>query len=751
MSLVLGAEDQALIESETRLLAAVQAALAQAQRSQPARSTYLRSLDSLREEAAGASEEDLPRLFDQLHNVHSQAATAALQALPDPRAPYFAHLQLRLGERRRDVLLGHQTFAVPGTKAVIVDWRTAPLARLIFDYEPGDEFEEQGPERLLCGVIEQSVCLVVDNGQLVGIDTASRSLRLQSGGRWSVRRVSRPSWSRSARPQGQHASPDVWPPDVSGLLDDKQRAVLAKEDRRPLLILGGAGSGKTTVAVHRVAALHQRDPKRYEPGRMLVVVAEPGLARLIGMMLGRMGLGAVPVHAFDEWAGLQAAQLFADLPRVVRDDAPAAVIRFKRHGALRAQLPWMVEQFGLEMVCRIDRKLVADGQVVSAYDSISGVPLRDRLNKTRDIVCDQLPPAEREQARELFAREAKRLWRSSEWRDRLIGNRPLLERAVAFSDGQLTQDMAEQVLARSRIQLSNRSEASLGHVDADRLRTIDGKGLDEGTLQEAARSIDPEDFALLLEALWLATGSLRTAFGQVPRYRHLVVDEAQELAPVELSVLGHALSRRASVTVSGDRAQQVDPAACFDTWERTLEFLGLVGSESVHLETNYRSTRQIAEFAHRILGDLAPERMPPACVEGAPVQVTQFASEGHAAVELVRGLRDAWSGDRYARIAVIAHDAESSRRWAEILQPSVPVRHVTRGEFSFKPGIDVTDVEQVKGLEFDYVVIPDASANRYPDRPQARRMLHVAATRAIHQLWVLGLGSLSSVVQHARE
>jgi DNA helicase-2/ATP-dependent DNA helicase PcrA len=68
------------------------------------------------------------------------------------------------------------------------------------------------------------------------------------------------------------------------------------------------------------------------------------------------------------------------------------------------------------------------------------------------------------------------------------------------------------------------------------------------------------------------------------------------------------------------------------------------------------------------------------------------------------------------------------------------VRLVERGAFDFKPGIEITPVGEVKGLEFDYVIIPDTNWGTYVDKPEDRRLLHVAATRAIHQLWVISVG-----------
>ena len=93
----------------------------------------------------------------------------------------------------------------------------------------------------------------------------------------------------------------------------------------------------------------------------------------------------------------------------------------------------------------------------------------------------------------------------------------------------------------------------------------------------------------------------------------------------------------------------------------------------------------------------------------------------------------------------------SSRLYFEALERSeLPRLHlVTDQDFSFEPGIEITEIEQVKGLEFDYVVLIDASEDQYPDTHASRRLLHVGATRAIHQLWVTAVGTPSRIVAEA--
>ena len=71
---------------------------------------------------------------------------------------------------------------------------------------------------------------------------------------------------------------------------------------------------------------------------------------------------------------------------------------------------------------------------------------------------------------------------------------------------------------------------------------------------------------------------------------------------------------------------------------------------------------------------------------------------------------------------------------------------VEGGEFSFQPGIDLTYAARVKGLEFDYVIVPDAGAAAWPDTPESRRLMHLAASRAIHQLWIISIGQASPIL-----
>lgn len=190
------------------------------------------------------------------------------------------------------------------------------------------------------------------------------------------------------------------------------------------------------------------------------------------------------------------------------------------------------------------------------------------------------------------------------------------------------------------------------------------------------------------------------------------------------------------MTIAGDEAQQVDESAWFRDWNQTVADAGLDEVERVHLEQNYRGTQRIAEFAHQILGPLARATPSRPTRVGAPVLFTVFENEGHRALELLERVGHLVDSEPRARIAIVTRHQECAQALYDVLRERMPLRLVRQGEFTFQPGVELTEVAQVKGLEFDYVVVPDAGGREYPDTPVARRALHVAVTRAIHQVWV---------------
>jgi len=259
--------------------------------------------------------------------------------------------------------------------------------------------------------------------------------------------------------------------------------------------------------------------------------------------------------------------------------------------------------------------------------------------------------------------------------------------------------------------------------------------------------LDAEDDALLLRAYQLRVGKLRRK-GKPIVFQHIAIDEVQDFSPIEILVLMDICDRNRSLTLAGDTRQHISKDAGFHSWSSFLDEIGLQSSALHTLDVSYRSTHPITRFAVAILHD-NDEPLPTTLRDGPSVELFQFSDHGACALFLAEDLQKLISNEPLANIALLTPNEDISTMYAQGLQDAdVPrVRQIFDQSFSFSPGVDVVEADQVKGLEFDYVIIIESSAQFYPDTEHHRRLLHVAATRAVHQLWLTCVGTTSPIIR----
>jgi DNA helicase IV len=300
--------------------------------------------------------------------------------------------------------------------------------------------------------------------------------------------------------------------------------------------------------------------------------------------------------------------------------------------------------------------------------------------------------------------------------------------------------MVSEVLEHTHVQFSATAEQEFAHVDADRLETLDGRSLDDGTPTEDAGTLDTEDYAIFFELDRLRAERAGDRPVQPRTYDCVVLDEAQEFAPLELALMGRAVAPGGTLIVAGDAAQQVDAGACFGGWPASMAELGCRDYHTAVLEVNYRCPPDVTELARRILDGGA------GWPHGPNNAFVTFANECHQADWLTREIRQVQASDPRASMALICRTPEAARRLYGHLRRGLGLRLALQGDYNFVGGINVTCVQESKGLEFDYVIVPDASAAVYPDTPAARRALYVAVTRASHQLIVSSVGPRAPIL-----
>jgi len=711
-----------------------------AMQAKPSMESVKEHLIELRDEARDASERDLPSLFQQLTISHSLANRNVEKKLPDMRSPYFGRMVLEENNKVREVLIGNATFIDTEKNITIVDWRHAKIAKLFFNFREGDEYDIELPGRFAEGHMIGRKVLSFDVGELVGITSPGINLFRQKGGEWFSTSGQKSGFTTDSESHedlekfgtGMTSRKNA---EISALLDKQQYELLTRSDSKPLLVLGGAGCGKTTVAMHRMSQLAFQNPKFYTQNSMMVIVPEQGLVRLSERLLRNLDLGKVNVNTFDEWVKSQAKKIFKDLPKRYCEETPSSVINLKRHPAMLKVISKFAKTMAEEIGGRMKTSLHIPDALADEFINDEKTPILPRLHIWREK-C--LNAGSRTAANNsFFSREIGDAVNASVMRSELFSNEMLLETLVNASNGDITPNMIDTLRRHNKAQYSE-------EIPIRGIKSVDGADLER---DDFAGTMDIEDIPVLICALTHLVGDIGRYGRAITKYSHLVVDEAQDLAPMELMILGECLHVNSSVTIAGDAAQQSDPSIVFEGWDGVMRRLGVEEVEANMLQTNYRCPKPIADFGHAVLGDMAPNKLPDTTRDGKPVLQNIYPNEGVAFVSISEALTELRMEERLASIAVICVDTESAKKYYTGLKHSIDeVRYVPDGEFTFMPGIDVTDVAQVKGLEFDYVIIPDANLREYPKNNVSSRALHVAVTRAVHQLWVISTGNKSDLI-----
>jgi DNA helicase-2/ATP-dependent DNA helicase PcrA len=766
----LNSDDGGIVQEEETLLARVRESVSSAQRKNVVDHARKGNEDLmlLRDEIAEARLEDVPALVAQMERLQGVAGNrAALQTvLVDPQAPYFGHLRLReqvagRGLVERDVCIGRSTFTDPATKVNIVDWRNAPVSQLYYRYPEGSDYEETFGKREVEGEILARRTVTIEEGELLRVacpqgvwvkrkpeerwtrtDLPAREL---SGGQDSAARPAHRRGVLGAAPEAAQRL-DRHLPEIAALIDPRQFEIMTAPHSGVVVIQGGAGSGKTTIGLHRLAYLSYAHPDRYPPKRLMVVTQGTALASYIGQVLPALGVSGVKVATFQEWAEQEVRKALPWLHATVTSEVPPAVTRVKSHPALLHELERRAAQRetprGRYGVVDLWAELLTDHALLVALmrDDPDVRVSQSDIDEAHRVLVTRVSAIVGKDPRERPAEKPRRPRRvvKDEWAE--IAAETTLGSHQGPRQKTVDSDLPEGV---------RRVEVERDEVDDD--ENVRGEiGIDGQATEDELPILDVDDLAILLRANQL----LRKPD---PPLFHLFVDEAQDLSPMKLAALigrtapgGQAGKARhvPSITLAGDTAQRLFLDNGFGDWRAVLSHLGLAHVAVEPLRIAYRSTREILALARYAMGPLPIDVPAEAKRAGAPVEAFRFSAVGAAVAFLGEALRELVAREPRATVALIARHPELADRYHEgLVHAEVPgLRRVRAQDFTFRPGIDVTDVRQVKGLEFDYVVVLDANHSSFGPDDESRHLFHIAVTRAAHQLWLLVTGQPSSLI-----
>lgn len=746
---------QSIVGEETEILASVRARLERDAKEKP---EAIENLDAqlieLRDAIGEAKEEDVPSLIDQMHQVAALSRKRGKgRSIPiDPRNPYFGHLRLQdtHSGRCRDVLIGRHTLLDDGNGMSIVDWRNAPVSRLYYRYQEEDEYDEEFDERSIEGQILVRRSLAVTEGDLKRVAAPQGTYARDRAGRWQETIGSaQPTLAGGAgsairvpkRQLGVHGDDEQLRADkrlqeITALIDREQFELITQPESGIVLIQGGAGSGKTTVALHRVAYLAFQDPRRFTPSRMLIVVFNDALVEYIKHVLPSLGVEGVGVTTYRRWSAdvLRRTRLKISLKH--ESGAPDPVVRFKKHPLVIKMIEELVNEQLEDVRAQLHERVATrpgGNEVIETWDRYKAIAPAVRAERMLKWLSDG--PGSRLNGKTRTAavtilRGAKDTFGDvvSDWLELNTNESRIREGAAEHAPGQF-------------------SDSDLGTITRWCAKKSEMENLDGDPNFKPDVGLDGEDDAILLRIMQAKHGGIFVGNRRF-EYEHVVIDEAQDLCPIEVRVLLDCVSQGHSVTIAGDRAQKMIFDNGFSDWPQLLDDAGLPHVEIQPLKITYRSTRQVMEFSQHVLGPLHNPDDTLIARDGADVSFFEFTDTGEAVAFLGDALRTLIHREPSASVALISRYPQQADVYYEALRiAEVPkLRRVRREDFTFTAGIDVTDVRQVKGLEFDYVVLLDPTRQNYPDATQARHLMHIAATRAAYQLWLISAGERSALL-----
>ncbi|WP_277529627.1 RNA polymerase recycling motor HelD [Cohnella rhizosphaerae] len=647
-----------------------------------------------------------------------------------------------------------------GETFYIYDWR-APVSSLFYDHEPGPaSYDTPGGE--IAGEMTLKRQFVIRGGRLrhmfdtdetIGDDILQAVLSEKS---------------------------DTAMKSIVATIQKEQNRIIRDERHRLIVVQGAAGSGKTSAALQRVAYLLYRYRDSLTAEQIVLFSPNPVFKGYISRVLPDLGEANMRQMTFRELIEARlgrrfdAEDLFAQTEDLAategtpEGEARARAVRYKGSEHYFETIAAYLDRLKREGV--VFRQLRFKGDTIVSAEEMSRQfyveygedSFGDRLAKLRRWLNGRLTAWVDDQLHEPWVEQAAELMEEEDIQRAYVNvRRQGGFHEDAFDDEDKMTELLLRQAAENAIGPLRRAVKGFRFMDAPETyrqlfvsRSLFVSCAPDGRLPEGwewmaqrvedklgRKELDHEDATPLLYLMEALEG-FRKVEGEV---KHLFVDEAQDYSPFQAAYLRRRFPR-ARMTVLGDFNQaiyaQAEDSGGFGGWTRLAD---PADAAVWRLTTSYRSTRPIVELSKRILRPEDAEGIRPFNRDGEEPRLIPCGDRAHLA-DLAAADVTALLAAGHGTIGVIAktaHEAgDASALLKERLGEDVPVTLVSGGSANLPKGVSVLPSYLSKGIEFDAVLVWDASAERY-GQERHRKLLYTVSTRALHVLHIYYTGELS--------
>lgn len=499
--------------------------------------------------------------------------------------------------------------------------------------------------------------------------------------------------------------------EIIGTIQKEQNSIIRKSPRTNLIVQGVAGSGKTTVAMHRISYILY-NYEQFRPVDFYIVGSNRILLNYITSVLPDLDVYGVSQMTMEQ---LFICLLYEDWDEKKQKVAPLS--QKNKDMWEKGEYAWF---HALEAFCLEYEKQYIP--VESVVIEKNGVVLLEKSSIEKYIKNN---PQLSVQGKVNALNE----WLSSRLENELTG------KSVSY-----TPEEKKELKRSCRVHFGkDKWKGSLYEVYEAFLAQQRAKGSRVFVESGAYDVYDLAALAYLYKRIKEIDG-IREA-------SHVIIDEAQDFGMMVYGALAYCL-RGCTYTIMGDVSQNIHYGYGLNDWE-DLKKLILTGDYDNFgiLKKSYRNTVEISNFAMEILrhGNFPVYPAEPILRHGREVVSNGYESEKKMVAAAVQIIKD-WQKNGYETIAVICVDEQEAEYVSELLGKELTLADSHLETAVFDEGVMVLPVEYTKGLEFDAVLLYHPSKEHYPAEDPYVKLLYVAATRALHELSVVHLNDLTELI-----
>ncbi|MGU8996990.1 HelD family protein [Clostridium perfringens] len=645
-------------------------------------------------------EDKLIEYFDHERYVKEQAFTTIDKKLKEltilKESPYFGRVTFNdLEFDQKDTLYVGRFGVTPegSYEPVIVDWR-APVASLFYHGSLGEASYTSPDGPIKCD-IEGRRQIIVKKGELKGVFDSAIDVKDDI-----LQMVLSNNSSDKLK-------------DVIMTIQQEQDEIIRKERTSNIVVNGVAGSGKTTIALHRVAYLLYNYRKELED-KVLILGPNGIFMEYISQVLPSLGEVGVKQETFASFA-------------LKEMDSELYIMSFDKY---------------LEKILSEDKEFIEDAKYKNSYEIIEDL---DNLVKEMDKDYFHVEDVKyfgdlvisKEEIEEMFNKhyEYMPLFRRSEKIKRIILSK------IKDKRDQKVWELNEEI-RKEKEKLTPEEllieENNLEFRRKLRIREIvkevmDSRSkLDSWISREDVLDIydrfngNKKEYTIndLAPILYL---SIKLEGKKATKdYRHVVIDEAQDYSPLQFKVV-RELTGTKYFTVVGDVNQRLIKYSDLAPMMELGKIFDDVNPEIYNLNKSYRSTYEIMEYANKYLDE---DRIIPIVRHGKPVEEIEFHNNEELSESIIESLKE-FSNEGLESIAIITRDKEELEKVYNLISNKVHLVKFDNEDVLYKGGNVIIPSYFAKGLEFDGVIIVDNGSSKDENEDLIK---YIMSTRALHRL-----------------